>query len=70
MSWLDEWLEDVVFALDCSNSMLAADVRPNRLQRSKLAILDFVRQGGGGRVGWWRFGSAFLQCPLTFDHEV
>lgn len=68
----DEWLgEDVVFALDCSNSMLAADIRPSRLQRAKLAILDFVRQGGGGRVGLVAFaGGAFLQCPLTFDHEA
>lgn len=68
----DEWLgEDVVFALDCSNSMLAADVRPSRMERAKLAILDFVRQGGGGRVGLVAFaGGAFLQCPLTFDHEA
>ena len=68
----DEWLgEDVVFALDCSNSMLATDVRPSRMQRAKLAILDFVRQGGGRRVGLVAFaGSAFLQCPLTFDHEA
>jgi len=68
----DEWLgEDVVFALDCSNSMLAADIRPSRMQRAKLAILDFVRQGGGGRVGLVAFaGGAFLQCPLTFDHEA
>ncbi len=68
----DEWLgEDVVFALDCSNSMLATDVRPSRMQRAKLAILDFVRQGGGGRVGLVAFaGGAFLQCPLTFDHEA
>jgi len=68
----DEWLgEDVVFALDCSNSMLAADVRPNRLERAKLAIMDFVRQGGAGRVGLVAFaGGAFLQCPLTFDHEA
>ncbi|HEX5222764.1 MAG TPA: VWA domain-containing protein [Verrucomicrobiae bacterium] len=68
----DEWLgEDVVFALDCSNSMLAADIRPNRMQRAKLAIRDFVRQGGSGRVGLVAFaGGAFLQCPLTFDHEA
>ena len=68
----DEWLgEDVVFALDCSNSMLAADIRPSRMLRAKLAILDFVRQGGGGRVGLVAFaGGAFLQCPLTFDHEA
>src|SRR3990172_8671512 len=61
--------EDVVFALDCSRSMLAADVSPNRLQRAKLAILEFVQQQGRGRVGLVAFaGQAFLQCPLTFDY--
>jgi Ca-activated chloride channel family protein len=67
-----QWLgEDVVFALDCSNSMLATDVRPNRLQRAKLAILDFVRTHGRGRVGLVAFaGGAFLQCPLTLDYDA
>jgi Ca-activated chloride channel family protein len=63
--------EDVVFALDCSASMLAADVQPSRLQRSKLAILNFVRTQGRGRVGLVAFaGSAFLQCPLTLDYDA
>ena len=63
--------EDVVFALDCSRSMLARDVSPSRLQRAKLAILDFVRSRGTGRVGLVAFaGSAFLQCPLTFDYSA
>jgi len=63
--------DDVVFALDCSSSMLAADVTPNRLQRAKLAILDFVQQQGGGRVGLVAFaGQAFLQCPLTPDYNA
>jgi Ca-activated chloride channel homolog len=68
----NEWLgEDVLFALDCSKSMLATDVRPSRLQRAKLAILDYVRQNGHGRVGLVAFaGGAFLQCPLTFDREA
>jgi Ca-activated chloride channel family protein len=67
-----QWLgEDVVFALDCSNSMLATDVRPNRLQRAKLAILDFVRMHGRGRVGLVAFaGGSFLQCPLTLDYDA
>jgi Ca-activated chloride channel family protein len=61
--------QDVVFILDCSRSMLASDVLPSRLQRSKLAILDFVQRRGHGRVGLVAFaGQAFLQCPLTFDH--
>jgi Ca-activated chloride channel family protein len=61
--------QDVVFLLDCSRSMLATDVSPSRLQRAKLAILDYVRQHGRGRVGLVAFaGQAFLQCPLTFDY--
>ena len=63
--------EDVVFALDCSKSMLATDIAPSRLGRSKLAVLDFVRRHGQGRVGLVAFaGSAFLQCPLTLDYEA
>ena len=61
--------QDVVFVLDCSRSMLATDVAPSRLQRAKLAILDFVEHHGRGRVGLVAFaGQAFLQCPLTFDY--
>jgi Ca-activated chloride channel homolog len=61
--------QDIVFVLDCSRSMLASDVAPSRLQRAKLAILDFVQQHGHGRVGLVAFaGQAFLQCPLTFDY--
>jgi len=60
---------DTVFILDCSRSMLANDVAPSRLQRSKLAILDFVQRYSPGRVGLVAFaGQAFLQCPLTFDY--
>ena len=63
--------EDIVFALDCSRSMLAADVSPNRLQRAKLAIMEFVRRHADGRVGLVAFaGQAFLQCPLTPDHDA
>jgi Ca-activated chloride channel homolog len=63
--------EDILFLLDCSRSMLAQDVPPNRLTRAKLAIQDFVQQHGRGRVGLIAFaGQAFLQCPLTFDHEA
>lgn len=60
---------DVIFLLDCSRSMLAADVLPSRLQRARLAILDFVQHQAHGRVGLVAFaGQAFLQCPLTFDY--
>ena len=61
--------QDTLFLLDCSRSMLASDVAPNRLQRAKLAILDYVQRRAHGRVGLVAFaGQAFLQCPLTFDY--
>jgi len=63
--------DDILFVLDCSKSMLAADVSPNRLSRAKYAILDFVQKHGRGRVGLVAFsGQAFLQCPLTFDYDA
>ena len=63
--------KDTVFLLDCSRSMLATDVLPNRLERAKLAILDYVQRGGRGRVGIVAFaGQAFLQCPLTYDYTA
>src|SRR5437867_465456 len=43
--------QDTIFILDCSRSMLATDVAPNRLHRAKLAIQDFVQRQGHGRVG-------------------
>jgi Ca-activated chloride channel homolog len=63
--------EDIMLVLDCSKSMLATDVRPNRLARAKLAIMDFVQGRPGGRVGLVAFaGQAFVQCPLTFDYDA
>ena len=66
------WLgDDVVFCLDCSLSMTTSDVLPSRLQRAKFAMLDFVRRQSHGRVGLVTFaGSAFIQCPLTFDVDA
>jgi len=63
--------EDTIFVLDTSKSMLAADVRPNRLERAKIAIEDYLRRHGRGRVGLVVFaGQAFLQCPLTLDYDA
>ncbi len=63
--------EDILFMVDCSRSMLATDIPPNRLTRAKYAILDFVQKHGRGRVGLVAFsGQAFLQCPLTFDYDA
>ena len=63
--------EDVVFVLDCSRSMLATDVLPSRLQKAKLAIVDYLQTYARGRVGLVAFaGQAFIQCPLTFDYTA
>ena len=44
---------------------------PSRLQRAKFSMLDFVRGQSHGRVGLVAFaGSAFIQCPLTFDYDA
>jgi Ca-activated chloride channel homolog len=63
---------DILFAVDTSRSMLAQDLKPNRLERAKYAIMDFVDQlDGGDRVGLLPFaGSAYLMCPLTGDYNA
>ncbi|HMN97132.1 MAG TPA: VWA domain-containing protein [Phycisphaerales bacterium] len=62
---------DVVFALDVSRSMLAEDVRPNRLERAKLFIRDVVERLPGERVGLVAFaGDAVIACPLTLNHDT
>ena len=62
---------DLLFALDTSKSMLTEDIKPYRLKRAHLAILDFVRQLEGDRVGLMPFaGSSYLMCPLTLDYDA
>jgi Ca-activated chloride channel family protein len=62
---------DVFLAIDCSKSMLTEDVNPNRLERAKLAVEDFADQLPNNRLGLIAFaGDAFLECPLTLDHDA
>jgi Ca-activated chloride channel homolog len=62
---------DIVIALDCSRSMLATDIQPNRLDRAKREIYDLLNMLEGDRVGLVAFsGTAFLQCPLTVDYQA
>ncbi len=62
---------DILFAVDTSKSMLAQDVKPDRLTRAKLAVTDLVNKLNGDRVGLIAFaGSAFLQSPLTLDYDA
>lgn len=60
---------DIVFVVDVSRSMLAEDLRPNRLERAKLAIKDLLGSLQGDRVGLIAFaGTAVVKCPLTTDY--
>lgn len=62
---------DIVFVLDLSKSMLAADVSPNRLQRGVFEIQRLLDELHGDHVGLVVFaGSAFMQAPLTTDYAV
>ncbi len=60
---------DVVILLDVSRSMLAGDLKPSRLEKSKLAILDLLEELNGGRLAIVTFaGSSTVKCPLTQDY--
>ncbi len=60
---------DIVVAVDTSRSMLADDIKPNRLEAAKREIKDLIDIIDGDRVGLVAFaGTAFLQCPLTLDY--
>jgi len=62
---------DILFAVDTSKSMLTPDINPDRLTRSKLAIIDMLEKLEGDRVGLIAFaGGSFLQCPLTIDYNA
>jgi len=75
--WGFEWREvkrrgvDVFVLLDVSKSMLAEDVKPNRLAQAKFAVQDLLDKLEGDRIGLIAFsGTAFVQCPLTIDYEA
>lgn len=62
---------DIVFALDVSKSMLAEDIAPNRLDKSKQIITQIINNLAGDRVGIIGYaGSAFPQVPITTDFSA
>ena len=72
-SWEDTTTEgiDIVLSMDISGSMLAEDLKPNRLEASKNVALDFISKRVNDRIGLVVFsGESFTQCPLTTDHNV
>ena len=62
---------DIVLSMDISGSMLAEDLKPNRLEASKDVAVDFISKRVNDRIGLVIFsGESFTQCPLTTDHNV
>lgn len=60
---------DILLLVDVSRSMLTRDVKPSRLERTKLAVKDLIKKLKGDRLGLIVFsGDAFLMCPLTVDY--
>ncbi len=62
---------DIMVAVDVSASMMAEDVRPNRLMKAKHELNSFINRLKGDRIGIVAFaGAAFTQCPLTLDYSA
>jgi Ca-activated chloride channel family protein len=62
---------DIMLVIDVSPSMLVEDIPPNRLERARREIVDFIKVVQADRVGLIAFaGAAFIQCPLTLDYAA
>ena len=62
---------DLMIAIDLSNSMMAEDIKPNRLERAKLAISRLIDKLEGDRIGLIVFaGEAYVQLPITTDYSA
>ncbi len=60
---------EIIIALDVSNSMMAEDIQPNRLERAKQAISKLVDQMVNDKIGLIVFaGNAYIQMPITTDY--
>ncbi len=63
--------QDVMLVVDCSKSMLAEDMKPNRLDKAKQEVRGLISRLTGDRVGLVAFaGAAFTECPLTLDYSA
>ena len=72
-SWRTESTEgiDIMLALDISGTMMAEDLKPNRLEASKDVATEFIMSRPNDNIGLVVFsGESFTQCPLTTDHAV
>ena len=72
-SWQNSSTEgiDIVMAMDISTSMLAEDLKPNRLEAAKDVAASFINGRQNDNIGLVVFAAeSFTQCPLTIDHGV
>ena len=70
-SWKNQTVEgiDIMLAMDVSTSMLAEDLKPNRMEAAKKVASDFIIGRPDDNIGLSIFaGEAFTQCPMTIDH--
>ena len=70
-TWKNETMEgiDIMLAMDVSTSMLAEDLKPNRIEAAKQVAADFIMGRPNDNIGLTIFaGEAFTQCPMTTDH--
>ena len=70
-SWKSETVEgiDIMLVMDVSTSMLAEDLKPNRLEAAKSVAAEFISGRPDDNIGLSIFaGEAFTQCPMTTDH--
>lgn len=72
-SWQNTSTEgiDIMMSIDISTSMLAEDLKPNRLEAAKDVAASFINGRPNDNIGLVLFaGESFTQCPLTIDHTV
>ena len=72
-NWQNSEIEgiDIMLAVDVSTTMLAEDLKPNRLEAAKQVAAEFINGRPNDNIGLTIFaGESFTQCPLTIDHSV
>ncbi len=74
---IGEWSEkniegiDIMLCMDVSTSMLAEDLKPNRIEAAKEVAIEFINGRSNDNIGLTIFaGESYTQCPMTTDHTV
>ena len=70
-AWDEKTVEgiDIMLAMDVSTSMLAEDLKPNRIEAAKSVAAEFIADRPNDNIGMTIFaGEAYTQCPMTIDH--